>query len=51
MNIQQRQNLEKQNTHLFNMLNQDDELGAASVNFAPTLFGAVKLRQSIHFFP
>ena len=51
MNIQQWQNLEKKTTHLFNMLNQDDELGAALVNFVPTLFGAVNLRQSIHFFP
>ena len=33
------------------MLKQDDELGAALVNFVPTLFGAVNLRQSIHFFP
>ena len=54
MNIQQWQNLEKKNTHLFNVLNQDDELGAVLVNFEfcpySTLFGTVKLRQRIRFF-
>ena len=34
MNIQQWQNLEKKNTHLFNMLHQDDELGPALVNLS-----------------
>lgn len=43
MNIQQWQNLEKKNTHLFNVLNQDDELGAVLVNFVPTLLSLVQL--------
>ena len=42
MNIQQWQNLEK-NAHLFNVLNQDDELGAVLVNFVPTLLSLVQL--------
>ena len=33
----------KKNTHLFNVLNQDDELGAVLVNFVPTLLSLVQL--------